>query len=174
MKGTEIYPIYDMGLFNFLDGLYSYLSIYLFSMYLFLSNHNKLKMELLIMNTLLMSLIFINIGSIILLPLEIFLILFITGIHYQHFNGIKIYNRYLFITIILCIIDIVCFSIAITYNYNYFHSIHHLVSFNIPIFINLCLEYDDISIEENTNQILTRVEDFNRTPIRIQMPTISK
>jgi len=149
MKGVNVYPIYDLGLFDYLDGLYSYLSIYLFSMYLFLSNHNELKMELLIMNTVLMSLIFVNIGSIIFLPLEIFLILFITGIHYQNFNGMKIFNRYLFITIILCIIDIACYSIAITYNYNYFHSIHHLVSFNIPIFINICLEYDDdnISVE---------------------------
>jgi hypothetical protein len=54
-----------MGLFSFLDGLFSYLSIYLFSMYLFLSNHGELKMELLIMNTLLMSLTFINFGSVI-------------------------------------------------------------------------------------------------------------
>ena len=51
----------------------------------------------------------------------------------------------------MCIIDIVCFSIAITYQYDYFHSIHHLVSFNIPIFINKCLEYDDdnMMIEDN-------------------------
>ena len=151
MKHSEIYPIHDMGLFSFLDGLYSYMSIYLFSMYLFLSNHGELKMELLIMNTLLMSLTFVSFGSIILLPLAIFLILFITGMHYQHINGLKIYNRYLFITILMCIIDIACFSIAITYNYNYFHSIHHLVSFNIPIFIDKCLEYDDnnMMIEDN-------------------------
>ena len=152
MKHSNVYPIYDMGLFSYLDGLYSYMSIYLFSMYLFLANHGELKMELLIMNTLLMSLTFVNFGSVILLPLAIFLILFITGMHYQHFNGLKIYNRYLFITILMCIIDIVCFSVAITYQYDYFHSIHHLVSFNIPIFINMCLEYDNENIEIEQNQ----------------------
>lgn len=152
MKHSNVYPIYDMGLFSYLDGLYSYMSIYLFSMYLFLSNHGELKMELLIMNTLLMSLIFVSFGSVILLPLALFLILFITGMHYQHFNGLKIYNRYLFITILMCIIDIVCFSVAITYKYDYFHSIHHLVSFNIPIFINMCLEYDDNNMMIEHNQ----------------------
>ena len=152
MKHSEIYPIYDMGLFSYLDGLYSYMSIYLFSMYLFLSNHSELKMELLIMNTLLMSLTFVSIGSVISLPLAIFLILFITGMHYQHFNGMKIYNRYLFITILMCIIDIVCFSVAITYQYDYFHSIHHLVSFNIPIFINKCLEFDNENMMIEHNQ----------------------
>ena len=152
MKHSEIYPIYDMGLFSYLDGLYSYMSIYLFSMYLFLSNHGELKMELLIMTTLLMSLIFASFGSIILLPLAIFLILFITGMHYQHFNGMKIYNRYLIVTFLLCIVDIACFSIAITYHYNYFHSIHHLVSFNIPIFIDKCLEYDDDNMMIEHNQ----------------------
>lgn len=161
MKGLENHHIYEMGLFSYLDSLYSYLSIYLFSIHLFLVNHNELKMELLIMNTLLMSLTFVNINYLILLPLEIFLILFIIGIHHQNFNGIKIFNRYLFITISLCIIDIACFSIAITYNYNYFHSVHHLISFNIPIFINWCLEYNNRTNEQPIEQPVIIIENPN-------------
>jgi len=153
MKTAGVYPIYDMGLFSFLDGLFSYLSIHVFSMYLFLSNHRELKMELLIMNTLLISLIFVNFGSVILLPLAVFLILFITGIHHRFFNGMKIYNRYLIISLTLCCLDVACFSIGMTYDrdYNYYHGIHHLISFNIPIFINKCLEYNDMNTETQNN-----------------------
>jgi hypothetical protein len=139
IKSTNLYVVYDSGLFDLLDGVYSYLTIYLFAIYLFLSNHNELKMELSFVQTIILCLTFTNIGTIIALPITIFLILFITSIHRQKINKISLYNKYLYITVLLCCADVTCFFIAMQTEYNSFHAIHHLLSFNIPFFVDKCV-----------------------------------
>jgi hypothetical protein len=136
---SKIYNTNDNGLFSLLDGLYSYLTIYVFAIYLLLSNHNELKLELSLIQTILLCLTYMNIGSVIALPITIFLILFITGIHYSKINNITIINKYLYITLILCTADIICYFVAIKTEYNYFHSFHHLFSFTLPIFVDKCV-----------------------------------
>jgi hypothetical protein len=141
LNTSKLYIIYDNGLFTLLDGLYSYLSIYVFSVYLFLSNHNELKLELTLMQTILLSLTYMNIGSVIVLPVTVLLILFITGIHYTKINKFSFKNKYIYITLLMCTADIMCYFIAIHTEYNYFHSFHHLFSFTIPIFVDKCVTY---------------------------------
>ena len=136
LNTSGVYSINDNGLFDFLDGLYSYWSIFIFSLYLFLSNHNELIIERSIVLTSLIAFVYMNLSSIILLPIIVFIILFITGLHHNNINKLSLYNKYLYIVILLCCIDIGCFFAAVQTNYNYFHSAHHLVSFNIPIFID--------------------------------------
>ena len=131
-----MYQIHDSGLFDFLDGLYSYLSIYLFSIYLMLSNHYELRTELFLIQTIIMSMVYTGLGAVIVLPTTAFLTLVITGFHHQKINSIGLYNSYLYIGLGLVAIDLSCFFIAVTYEYNYFHAIHHLIAFNLPIIVD--------------------------------------
>jgi hypothetical protein len=41
----------------------------------------------------------------------------------------------------LAMADIACFFIAVTYEYNYFHAVHHLIAFNLPIVVDKCVSY---------------------------------
>jgi len=133
---SGIYKIQDNGLFDFLDGLYSYLSIYLFSIYLMLSNHYELRTELFLIQTILLSMVYVGIGAVIVLPVTAFLTLIVTGVHYQKMNSISLWNPYLYLGIGLAATDLACFFIAITYEYNYFHAVHHLIAFNLPIIVD--------------------------------------
>ena len=141
MHTSGLSPIPDSGVFNFLDGLYSYLSIYIFSMYMFLSNHYELRTELFLIQTILQALVFLNIGAIIVLPSTAFMTLMITGFHYRHIRSISIWNPYLYLGVGLSIADIVCFFIAVNYEYNYLHAVHHLIAFNLPIVVDKCVSY---------------------------------
>lgn len=80
--------------------------------------------------------VFMNLGAVIILPVTSFLTLIITGVHYQKMNTIAIYNPYLHLGIGLAAADLACFFIAVTYEYNYFHAVHHLIAFNLPIMVD--------------------------------------
>ena len=136
LNWAHLYQIHDSGLFDFLDGLYSYLSIYLFSIYLMLSNHYELRTELFLIQTILMSMVYTGLGAVIVLPTTAFLTLIITGFHHQKINSIGLYNPYLYIGLGLVATDLACFFIAVTYEYNYFHAVHHLIAFNLPIIVD--------------------------------------
>lgn len=136
LNNSNLYQIHVNGLFNFLDGLYSYLSIYLFSIYLMLSNHYELRTELFLIQTILVSMVYSNLGAVIVLPTTAFLTLVITGFHYQKINSIGFYNPYLYLGLGLAAADLTCFFIAVTYEYNYFHAVHHLIAFNLPIIVD--------------------------------------
>lgn len=136
MNNSGLKYIEDKNIFDYLDGLYSYLSIYIFSIYLFLSNHNELKMELYLIKTILASLVYLSLDSIIVLPTLVFMILFITGLNYQKINTLSFRNKYFILVILLSIADIGCFFGATEYEYNYLHGIHHLIAFNLPFFID--------------------------------------
>jgi len=136
LKWSDLYQLHDGGLFNFLDGLYSYLSIYLFLIYLMLSNHYELRTELFLIQTILISMVYTNLGAVIILPVTAFLTLIITGVHYQKMNIVAMYNPYLYLSIGLAAADLACFFVAVTYEYNYFHAVHHLIAFNLPIVID--------------------------------------
>lgn len=136
LNWAHLYQIHDNGLFDFLDGLYSYLSIYLFSIYLMLSNHYELRTELFLIQTILMSMVYTGLGAVIVLPTTAFLTLIITGFHHQKINSIGFYNPYLYVGLGLVVMDLTCFFIAVTYEYNYFHAVHHLIAFNLPIIID--------------------------------------
>lgn len=150
LDNSKLYILNDKGLFDLLDGLYSYLSIYVFSIYLFLSNHNELKLELTVIQTILLSLTYMNVDSIIALPVTIFLILFITGIHYSKLNDVTIINKYFYITLLFCIADITFYFVAVETEYNYFHSFHHLCSFTVPIFVDKCVVLSNAQPETTT------------------------
>jgi len=136
LGGSGIYKLQDNGLFDFLDGLYSYLSIYLFSVYLMLSNHYELRTELFLIQTILMAMVYVGVGAVVVLPVTAFLTLIITGVHYQKINSISIWNYYLHLGIGLAATDLACFFVAVTYEYNYFHAVHHLIAFNLPIVVD--------------------------------------
>ena len=141
MHTSGLSPIPDSGVFNFLDGLYSYLSIYIFSMYMFLSNHYELRTELFLIQTILQALVFLNIGAIIVLPATAFMTLMITGFHYRHIRSISASNPYLYLGVFLASADVACFFIAVNYEYNYLHAVHHLIAFNLPIVVDKCVSY---------------------------------
>ena len=136
LNGSSLYRIHDNGLFDFLDGLYSYLSIYLFSIYLMLSNHYELRTELFLIQTILLSMVYSALGAVIVLPVTAFLTLIITGVHYRKMNSVVIRNPYLLLGLGLAACDLACFFVAVTYEYNYFHAIHHLIAFNLPIVVD--------------------------------------
>jgi len=128
--------MHDNGLFDFLDGLYSYLSIYLFSIYLMLSNHYELRTELFLIQTILLSMVYSALGAVIVLPVTAFLTLIITGVHYRKMNSVHLKNPYLYLGITMVAADLACFFVAVTYEYNYFHAAHHLLAFNLPIIVD--------------------------------------
>jgi hypothetical protein len=136
MNGSGVYYIQDNGLFDFLDGLFSYLSIYLFLIYFMLSNHYELRTELFLIQTILLSMVFYGLGAVIVLPVTAFLTLIVTGFHYQKMNTVNIRNPFLYLGIGLAATDIACFFVAVTYEYNYFHAVHHLIAFNLPIVVD--------------------------------------
>jgi hypothetical protein len=141
MNDSGLNPFMDHGVFDFLDGLYSYLSIYLFSMYLFLSNHYELRTELFLIQTILQALVFLQIGAIIVLPSTAFMTLMITGFHFRNIRSISLWNPYLHLGVALAVADITCFFMAVQYEYNILHAIHHLIAFNLPIVIDKCVSY---------------------------------
>lgn len=140
LNWSNLYAIQQGSLFNFLDGLYSYLSIYLFSIYLMLSNHYELRTELFLIQTILMSMVYINLDAVIVLPVTAFLTLMVTGVHFQKMNSVAFRNPYLHLGIGLAILDLSCFFVAVTYEYNYFHAVHHLIAFNLPIVVDKYVE----------------------------------
>ena len=148
MNDSGLTPIPDHGVFDFLDGLYSYLSIYLFSMYLFLSNHYELRTELFLIQTILQALVFLQIGAIIVLPSTAFMTLMITGFHYRHIRSISLWNPYLYLGLILSAADVGCFFVAVQYEYNILHSVHHVIAFNLPIVIDKCVSYPSGNVSD--------------------------
>lgn len=136
LNGSNLYQLHVNGLFDFMDGLYSYLSIYIFSIYLMLSNHYELRTEFFLIQTILVSMVYSNLGAVIVLPTTAFLTLVITGFHYQKINSIGFYNPYLYLGFGLAAVDLTFFFIAITYEYNYFHAVHHLIAYNLPIIVD--------------------------------------
>jgi len=138
-SGLDVFM--DHGVFDFLDGLYSYLSIYLFSIYLFLSNHYELRTELFLIQTVLQALVFLQIGAIIVLPSTAFMTLMISGFHFRHIRSISLWNPYLYLGVALATADVTCFFMAVQYEYNILHAIHHLIAFNLPIVIDKCVSY---------------------------------
>jgi hypothetical protein len=101
-----------------------------------LSNHYELRTELFLIQTILLSMVYMNLGAVIILPVTAFLTLIITGVHYQKMNSVAMYNPYLHLGIGLAVVDLTCFFIAVTYEYNYFHAVHHLIAFNLPIVVD--------------------------------------
>ena len=134
LNGSNLYHIEDKGLFDFLDGLYSYLSIYLFSVYMILSNHDSLRTELFFIQTILVSLVYMQFGAVIVLPVTVFLTLVMTGFHYSYIRPIQ-WNPYLYVGLLMAAADMACFFLA-EYEYNYLHGAHHLLAFNLPIVIH--------------------------------------
>ena len=139
MNKSGLYPFQDNGIFDFLDGLYSYLSIFVFSTYLFLENHRELRSEHSVSMTVIVILVFLNLNTIISLPVTAFLILSITALHYQNIRSLSICSPYLHWVIALCAADIGFYFAAIQTDYNYFHSAHHFLAFNIPMVVDLCV-----------------------------------
>lgn len=139
LNGTGLYTFQDNGVFDFLDGLYSYLSIYVFSMYFFLSNHYELRTELYVIQTVLMAMVYLNMGAVIVLPVTIFAIFFVTGMYYRRMNTIVYSSPWIYVMILMCITDIGCFFTGLQYEYDWFHSAHHVLAFTLPIVVDKCL-----------------------------------
>jgi hypothetical protein len=51
-------------------------------------------------------------------------------------HSIAFCNPYLYLGLGLAATDMAFFFIAVTYEYNYFHAVHHLIAFNLPIIID--------------------------------------
>jgi hypothetical protein len=136
LNWSGLYLIHENGLFDFLDGVYSYLSIYLFSIYLMLSNHYELRTELFLIQTILLTMVYSNLGAVIVLPVTAFLTLMITGVHFQKMNSVAFRNPYLHLGVGLAVLDLTCFFLAVNYEYNYLHAVHHLIAFNLPIVVD--------------------------------------
>jgi hypothetical protein len=139
MNTSGLVRFQDNGVFHFLDGLYSYLSIFVFSTYLLLENHRELRAEHSISMTVIVVLAFLNLSTIISLPVTIFLILFVSALHYQNIRPLSICSPYLHWIIALCAADIGFYFAAMQTDYNYFHSAHHFIGFNLPIVVDLCV-----------------------------------
>jgi len=101
-----------------------------------LSNHYELRTELFLVQTVLLAMVYSMLGAVIVLPTTAFITLIITGVHYQKMNSVALYNSYLHLGVGLAAIDITCFFIGVAYEYNYFHAIHHLIAFNLPIIVD--------------------------------------
>jgi hypothetical protein len=101
-----------------------------------LSNHYELRTELFLIQTILVSMVYSMLDAVIVLPTTAFLTLVVTGFHHQKINSIGFYNPYLYLGIGLAGIDLTCFFIAVTYEYNYFHAVHHLIAYNLPIIVD--------------------------------------
>lgn len=136
LNGSQLYLIQDNGLFDFLDGLYSYLSIYLFSVYLILTNHAELRTELFLIQTILVSLVYVQFAPVIVLPVTVFLALAVSGFHYSAIRPIQWKNPYLYAALVVAAADMTCFFLAVTMWYNYLHGIHHLLAFNLPLLLH--------------------------------------
>jgi hypothetical protein len=80
--------------------------------------------------------VYSNLGAVIVLPVTAFLTLIITGFHYKQMNSVAFRNPFLYLGIGLATVDLACFFIAVTYEYNYFHAAHHLIAFNLPIVVD--------------------------------------
>ena len=139
MNTSGLVPFHDNGVFDFLDGLYSYLSIFVFSTYLLLENHRELRSEHSFSMTVIVILVFLNLSTIISLPVTAFLILSITALHYQNIRPLSICSPYLHWVIGLCGADIGFYFAAMQTDYNYFHSAHHLLAFTLPMVVDLCV-----------------------------------
>ena len=124
-----------------------------------LSNHYELRTELFLSETILLSMVYINLGAVIILPVTAFLTLAITGVHYKQMNSFGFHNPYLHLGIGLATVDLACFFVAVTYEYNYFHAVHHLIAFNLPIVVD--------------KYVTTLRASFEQPSIQLESPVIS-
>lgn len=164
LNGSGLYRFEDKGLFDFLDGLYSYLSIYLFSVYMILSNHDSLRTELFLIQTILVSLVYFQFGAVIVLPVTVFLTLAMTGFHYLHVRPIQWKNPYLYAGLFMAAADMTCFFLAVDYEYNYLHGVHHLFAFNLPIVIHRYVS-EPVRSEETRESRLARLHHIIGSPV---------
>jgi hypothetical protein len=84
--------------------------------------------------------VYSNLGAVIVLPVTAFLTLMITGVHFQKMNSVAFRNPYLHLGVGLAVLDLTCFFVAVTYEYNYLHAVHHLIAFNLPIVVDRYVE----------------------------------
>lgn len=135
-------------LFLFIDAFYSYLSIYVFSIYFFLSlSPSDLVIESSLFHAILLPLVFINIDFYYLISVIIGWILLIIGLHLHSLRPMFLCNPYLYLVLCMCIGDLSCYLIAIKNNYNLFHSLHHLIAFTLPISVDICIHWQPIDLD---------------------------
>jgi len=135
-------------LFLFIDAFYSYLSIYVFTIYFFLSlNPNDILLESSIFQAVLLPIIFINIEFYIVISIITAYILLIVGLHLHSIRPIFLCNPYVYLVFIMCITDISCYIIATYSDYYLFHSLHHLVAFTLPMYVNKCIQWQPLELD---------------------------
>jgi len=135
---SRLYIIDGSSYFGLMDAAYAYWLIYLFIMYLLLENHNELVITRSCMFTLMIGFQYFNLGIYCILPTIGIISSYILYINKEYLNPIIFHNKYFYSILTLSSIDIICYVVAyknIIY-YNYYHSIHHLIAFNIPIIVN--------------------------------------
>lgn len=136
------------NLFLFIDAFYSYLSIYVFSIYFFLSmNPSDLVIESSLFHAILLPLVFINMDFYLLLSVIVGWILFIVGIHLQSIRPMFLCNPYMYLVILMCSADVACYLIANKNDYNLFHSLHHLIAFTLPISVDVCIQWQPVDLD---------------------------
>jgi hypothetical protein len=142
----------DNDIFVKLDLFYSYWLIYVMEMYLFvpkyIHNINNLK-NVLFPVFFILSLLPVN--SLFIIPIVIFIGLFNLLFISSPKQKINIANHYFILLFILGGINIFVFWQATQSSYNYFHSLHHLICFNLPIIIDRYV----VTEEKKENVIIT-------------------
>jgi len=128
---NAIQPMVEGNLMDTLDGLESYLSVYLFSVYLLLLCHAELRTELFITHTILTALVYASLGAIIVLPVTLGLILLTVALHPDQIRPLT-WSRWWCLTLFMAAADLACFLLAFWYEYDIVHGLHHLLAFTLP------------------------------------------
>ena len=135
---SDIYHINDNKFTDLLDGTYSYWLVYIFTIYLFLSNHKEQEITRSFMFTLILGLGYFNFGIIVMFPIIATISIVIILYNISNINKLIFLNKYLFILFLACACELTIYIIGSNddINYNYYHSFHHIIAYNIPILID--------------------------------------
>lgn len=134
--------------FTFLDALYSYGSIFFFSMTFFLAmDFHRLFMECYCTASVLLFLITASFDTTIILSSTIGCALLTTFCHLSDLRSLDGWNPYLWTTLFMAVADITCFFIAIQTNYALFHSLHHLLAFTLPLSVECTISWVQVDLE---------------------------
>lgn len=140
---SGIYTINDNKFTDLLDGTYSYWLVYIFTIYLFLSNHKELEIMRTSMFTLILGLGYFGFGIIIMFPviaiISLIVIVFNFYISNDNINKLTVKNKYFIILLVCCSTELTIYIIGSLDNiyYNYYHSCHHIIAYNIPIIVDM-------------------------------------
>lgn len=136
------------SVFTFIDAILSYLSIYTFSLYFFLDYPlSSMLTEFYVTQILVYFFVTTDFDSSIVISLLIFNLLATIFYRLSYIRPFYVYNPYVWTTMTMVILDLICFFMANHFEFTLFHSLHHLFAFTLPLSVEFSVTWTFLDVD---------------------------